>query len=116
MFEVQGRALLCQKLGQLSLETNRAAELLSEQVETLDAGIATVEERVREVLSPSPKVELLQTLPGGILATVITWKWGMCKDFRVQSIWFLRGTVPRGKSGSKDRHGKVRDDVNRYLK
>ena len=42
-------------------------------METLDAKIAAIEERMREVPSQSPKVELLQTLHGVrfILVTVI---------------------------------------------
>lgn len=120
VFGVRGRKLLRERMEQLPPETRAMAALLLEQVEALDARIAQVEARMKEVLAPTPEVELLQSLPGVgfILATVISLEVGDVRRFpSPEHLASYAGTVPRvQQGGGKVRHGKTREDVNRYLK
>lgn len=120
MFSVRGRKLLRERMEKLPPETRGMSGLLLEQVETLDAWIAQVGARMKEVLAPTPEVELLLSLPGigFILATVIALEVGDVRRFPSPAhLASSAGTVPRvQQSGGKVRHGKTWEDVNRYLK
>ena len=90
------------------------------QIEALDEEIRAIEGRMKEVLSTTREVELLQTLPrvGFILATVIALEVGDVGRFPgPEKLASYAGMVPWvHSSGGKTRYGRTRKDVNRYLK
>jgi transposase len=86
----------------------------------VEGHIGHCEEQIREVVKATPEMELLRTIPGvgAILAVVIALEVGDVNRFpgpdRLAS---YSGLVPRIKSsGGKTSFGRVRPDVNRYLK
>ncbi len=119
-FGKKGRELLREEIGKLPPHTAFATEQLLEEVESLDRRIQAFEERMREAFEPTEEVELLQTMPGvGFILSVLIWlEVGDVNRFpRSESLASYSGTVPRvHSSGGKTRHGRVRSDVNRYLK
>jgi transposase len=120
LFGVQGKQLLREHLGLLPPQTRYVTEGLLGQIEALDGEIGAIEGRMREVLSPTREVELLQTLPGVgfILAVVIALEVGDVGRFPDgEHLASYAGMVPRvHASGGKARYGRTRQDVNRYLK
>ena len=75
---------------------------------------------MREVFSETPENKILQTLPGVgfILAVVIAQEIGDIGRFgSAERLASYAGTTPRVRaSGGKVRYGRLRPDVNRYLK
>ena len=120
LFGVKGRQLLREGLQLLPPQTRYVTEGLLRQIQALEGEILAIEERMREVLSPTGEVELLQTLPGVgfILATVIALEVGDVRRFPgPEKLASYAGMVPRvHSSGGKTRYGRTRQDVNRYLK
>jgi len=120
LFGVKGRQLLLEGLPLLPPQTRYVTEGLLRQIEALDEEIRAIEGRMKEVLSPTREVELLQTLPGVgfILATVIALEVGDVGRFPgPEKLASYAGMVPRvHSSGGKTRYGRTRQDVNRYLK
>ncbi|HVO93508.1 MAG TPA: transposase [Terriglobales bacterium] len=86
----------------------------------MEAQIAGLEARMKEVFAPNPEVKLLMSLPGVgfILAVVIFSEVGDVGRFASAShLGSYSGTAPRIRaSGGKFHIGKLRSDVNRYLK
>jgi len=120
LFGVKGRAVLAKLLAQLPPQTRYVTEGLCSQIDALEEKIEAIEGRMREVLSPTREVELLQTLPGVgfILATVIALEVGDVGRFPGPGhLASYAGMTPRvHSSGGKVRYGRTRKDVNRYLK
>lgn len=94
-------------------------ELLA-QLEFLGEQIAREERRIMEVVRETPDMVRLMTLPGvgKILAIIIALEIGTISRFRrAEQCAAYAGTTPRiYASGDKIRYGKMRPDVNRYLK
>ena len=78
------------------------------------------EQRIKDVVASTPAMKLLMTLPGvgPILGVVIAMEIGDVERFAgADRLASYAGTVPRvSSSGGKTYYGKVRPDVNRYLK
>jgi error-prone DNA polymerase len=91
-----------------------------EQIDTLDRHVRELEQRIRAILKPTPEIQLLGTLPGVglMLATVIALEVGDIGRFATaEKLAAYAGTTPRvHSSGGKTRYGRLRPDVNRYLK
>lgn len=113
-------AELREKLRWLPPETARTAEELLEQLEALKTRIVDQEKRIAALIKLTPEMQLLATIPGigQILSVVVGLEIGDISRF--QSAGHLAsysGTTPRvSSSGDKTRYGRLRPDVNRYLK
>jgi transposase len=120
LFGKRGRALLFDKLTQLPPHTRFATDHLLEQLEVLDEQIAKFEDRMREVFQKTPALEWLMSLPGVgfILGMVILLEVGDVRRFPdAEHLAAYAGTTPRvSASGGKIRFGRLRPDVNHYLK
>jgi transposase len=120
IFGKKGRILIKEAIKGLPPETKRSVdeqlELLDQVIERIDA----VEEHIRQVVKMSPEMTLLKSLPGvgDILAIVIALEIGSVARFpSPMHLASYAGLVPRvHSSGGKTYYGKVRDDVNHYLK
>jgi transposase len=120
LFGVKGREILANRLEELPPYTRRSVQTQLELLDEVESHIQSCEEEIRTVVRTTPAMELLKTLPGvgSILAVVIALEIGDIDRFpgpdRLAS---YSGMVPRIKSsGGKTTFGKVRPDVNRYLK
>lgn len=120
IFGKRGRVLLSEAIKGLPPETKRSVE---EQLELLDQAsgqIGRIEEHIREVVRETPMMQLIKSLPGvgDILAIVIALEIGDVERFgSAEHLASYSGTVPRvSSSGGKTHYGRVRQDVNHYLK
>jgi len=119
-FNKKGRQELALCLTKLPPHTRYAAERVLAQLDSVIDQIAALEARMRETFTPTPEIKFLMSLPGVgfILAVVIFSEAGDIRRFQSAShLTSYSGTAPRvHASGGKVRIGKLRSDVNRYLK
>lgn len=120
LFGLKGRELLKGRSGALPSETQRSMEEHLELLDQVVEQIERAEKRIKELVQVTPEMKLLMTLPGvgPILAILIILEIGDIGRFRgAPQLASYCGTVPQIKSsGGKTFYGKVRPDVNRYLK
>jgi len=120
LYGKKGRQWLSEQLAHLPEHTRGMTELLLNQLDLTDKQIAEVEKRLDAVLRATPEMELLRSLPGigPILAAVLMLELGDMGRFAIAERYAsYAGTTPRVHgSGGKFRYGKLRPDVNRYLK
>lgn len=120
IFGVGGRVLLENRLGELPPRTRRSVEAQLKLLDQVGEHIGSCEKQIEEVVEKTPTMMLLMTIPGVgyVLAVVIAMEVGEVERFRrAESLANYAGTVPRIKSsGGKTYFGRVRPDVNRYLK
>jgi transposase len=120
LFGVKGRELLKTRLEELPPYTRQSVETQLELLDEVAAHIGQAEKEIREVVKTTPAMTLLMTIPGvgPILAVVIASEIGDIARFpSPDHLASYAGTVPRVRSsGGKTSFGKVRPDVNRYLK
>ena len=120
IFGVGGRALMKSRLSELPPQTRRSVEAQLELLDQVEEQIRVCEKQIEDVVKRIPEMKLLKTIPGvgSVLAVVIAMEVGEIERFpRAESLASYAGTVPRIKeSGGRIRFGKVRPDVNRYLK
>ncbi len=119
-FGKRGMQELEAKLALLPPHSRFCVERLLEQLESVQVQIELLEGRMKKAFRTSRKLELLQTLPGVgfILAIVILLEVGEVSRFPAASrLASYSGTTPRvNASGDRVRYGRLRPDVNRYLK
>lgn len=120
MFGKKGREELAKGMNYLPEHTRFATELQLGEIDELDKKADSLEERMREVFEETDEVRRLRTIPGigFIFAVVIVSEMGDVGRF-ASSHHFASysGTVPRVKSsGGKTSFGKLRVDVDQYLK
>ena len=112
--------LLKERVAKLPPQAAWAMEQLLEGFRFIEQKVKLFEGRTREVIKESQEIQLVMTMPGigFILGTVIAFEVGDVARFASGShLASYAGTVPRvHSSGDKTRYGRVRDDVNRYLK
>jgi transposase len=120
IFGVAIRPTLLERIGRLPEETRYITGLLLGRLNDLAVQIAEVEKRVKALARKTPGMRRLMTAPGvaEILATTILLEIGDVARFpSAEHLASYAGTTPRVKaSGDKVRYGKLRPDVNRYLK
>ena len=120
IFGVKGREILAKRLEELPPYTRQSVETQLELLDEVEAHIETCEKEIREVVKTTPEMTLLMTMPGvgPILAVVIALEIGDVNRFPgPDHLASYAGTVPRVRSsGGKTSFGRVRPDVNRYLK
>ena len=120
LFGVAGREFLAPRLNLLPPHTRFATDRLLEQLDTVEDEVEQFESRMREVFTETPELKLLMTLPGVgfILGTVIQLEIGDIHRFPdAEHLAGYAGTTPRvNATGGKIRFGRLRPDVNHYLK
>jgi transposase len=120
IFGVKGRRLIDDGLSMLPPHTRFSVRGLLSQLDSVSEQIARIEDRMREVFKETRELEVVMTLPGVgfILGTVVVLEVGDIGRFRcAEKFASYAGTVPRERSsGGKVRFGRLRPDVNRYLK
>jgi transposase len=120
VFGVAGRKDLKERIRELPPQTHHSVEKQLELLDDVEDQIKESERQIKAVVQESPAMQLLMTLPGlgMILAVVIAMEVGDVNGFSgPDRLASYAGTVPRVKSsGDKIFLGRVRPDVNRYLK
>jgi transposase len=120
IFGKQGREILGQALQELPPETRRSVEEQLILLDQVSGQIKEAEAHIREVVKVTPMMQLIKSLPGvgDILAIVIALEIGDIGRFgSAEQLASYSGTVPRiSSSGGKTYMGRVRPDVNHYLK
>jgi len=120
IFVGKGRRMLLERLRQLPPETRHSAELELGLLDEIELRIAEAEKRIRTVVKETEEMQLLTTAPGigPLLGIVVALEVGDVSRFpSPANLASYAGTVPRViSSGGKTYHGRVRPDVNRYLK
>ena len=119
-FGVGARRKWPELLAQLPVHTRFCAEILWEELKGVCERMVRMEKRLGEVVTATESMRLLLTLPGvgPILSPVIALEAGEVSRFPdAEHFASYAGTTPRvHSSGDKTRYGKLRADVNRYLK
>jgi transposase len=120
LFGKRGRELMNKSLEQLPSQTRTSIEQELELLIQIQGQIDLAEKRIKEVIEVSPAMKLLKTIPGvgPILAITIALETGDISRFPDPEHYAsYAGTVSRvSSSGGKTRMGRVRTDVNHYLK
>ena len=95
-------------------------EFLLQLIDQVEDSIAEAEKRIKEVIKEGHAMQLLQTLRGvgAILAITIAVEVGSVERFSSgEKFASYAGKTPGvSSSGGKTYYGRVRPDVNRYLK
>lgn len=119
-FGREGRQQMQVLLEQLPEQTRWAGGMLLEQLDVLENQIGQQEQRLKALVQVTPSIRQLMSLPGVgiILASVIALEIGDVGRFPdAEHLASYAGTTPRvHSSGGKTRYGRLRPDVNRYLK
>jgi transposase len=119
-FGKKARRELNLAIKQLPSQTAYITEALLEQLDFVEHQIAEIEGRMRKLVQETPEMDLLRSLPGigWILSAVTDLEVGQIGRFAsAERYASYAGTTPRvHASGDKVRYGRVRPDVNRYLK
>lgn len=119
-FGKKARIELNRCVNTLPLQTAFVTQSLLNQLDGIDIEIRRMEKRIKELAKKTDIMTLLMTMPGigFILSVVIALEIGDINRFAsAEHLASYSGTTPRiHQSGDKTRYGKVRSDVNRYLK
>jgi len=119
-FGVNGRKELEGLVSELPEHTHHVTRQLLDQLDFLQGQIVEEEKRLNSLVKTTPEMELLMSLPGVglILTAVMVLEIGEVERFpTAEHLASYSGTVPRvHASGGKVRYGRLRPDVNRYLK
>lgn len=120
LFGVKGRSLIENALHELPPETRLTVQEQLRLLDQVEQSIKQAEKRIAEVIKEDPSMQLLKTMPGvgAILAITIALEMGDVDRFPTgEKFASYAGKVPRvNSSGGKTYYGRVRPDVNRYLK
>jgi transposase len=120
IFVGKGRKLLEKSLVELPPETRLSVQEQLWLLDQVEQSIKEAEKRINQVIKVDHTMQLLMTLPGvgPILAITIALEMGKVNRFSSgEKFASYVGKVPRvNSSGGKTYYGKVRPDVNRYLK
>lgn len=119
-FGKKARRQLNEAVKQLPAETARVTEALLQQLDFVQDQIEEFEKRMSELVRDTAEMNQLRTLPGigRILSAVIGLEIGLIGRFAsAERYASYAGTTPRvHASGGKVRYGRLRPDVNHYLK
>lgn len=120
LFGKKGRKLLQERMKQLPPETQFSAQQTFQALEEIESHVEALEQRMAEVFEETEEIRLLKTLPGigPILSVVVAGEVGDMERFpEAQNLASYSGTTPRvASSGGKTSYGRLRKDVNHYLK
>lgn len=116
----KAREAMEKQIGQLPEQSAWSARMLWQELDRVESCIQEQEKRVVQLIQQTPEMELLMSVPGigVILSAVIYLEMGDVKRFATaEKFASYSGTTPRvHSSGGKTRMGKLRQDVNHYLK
>jgi transposase len=119
-FGKKARTLLEQRVQELPTQARWVTEQLLSQLDFVVEQMKKLEQRLQELVHITPEMKLLQSLPGigTILAATIALEIGNIERFpTAQHLASYSGTTPRvHASGGRVRYGRMRTDVNHYLK
>ena len=119
-FGKRGRQIIKELLTKLPVHTQQALRLMLDELDHVQANLKTIEGQMQQAFAPCPETTYLQSEPGvgEMLAVVIWTEIGTIERFgRAEQLASYAGLVPREhSSGGKVRYGRVRKDVNLYLK
>lgn len=120
IFGRSGREQMALTIKKFPSETRYTLRSLLRELDMIESRIKRIEKRMKKVFSKTEQVSRLMTLPGIglILAVTIANEIGDIARFATaQRLASYAGTVPRvHSSGGHTRYGKLRSDVNHYLK
>jgi transposase len=120
IFGEKGRARMGLTIKQLPSETCYTLRCLLRELDMVESQIERIEKRMKKVFSKTERIKRPMSLPGigFILAVAIANEIGDISRFATpQRLASYAGTVPRvHSSGGHTRYGKLRSDVNHYLK
>ena len=120
IFGSRGRAQMVLTMKHLPCQTRYTLRCLLRELDMVVSQIQRIEKRMKKVFSKTEMVKVLMSLPGigFILAVAIANEIGDISRFATpQRLASYAGTVPRvHSSGGHTRYGKLRNDVNHYLK
>ena len=107
-------------LGQLPPHTQWATRTLLAQLDFIEGQIREQEQRLKQLIAITPEMRLLMSLPGvGVILAAVLWlEIGTSERFAsAERLASYAGTTPRvHASGGVVRYGRLRPDVNRYLR
>jgi len=116
----KGRRQLTALLQQLPSHTQWAARMLLAQLDFIEGQIREQEQRLKELIAVSAEMQLLMSLPGvGVILAAVLWlEIGTTERFAsAERLASYAGTTPRvHASGGVVHYGRLRPDVNRYLR
>jgi transposase len=116
----KARPQLVGLLGQLPPHTQWAARTLLAQLDFIEVQIREQEQRLKQLIELTPQMRLLMSLPGvGVILAAVLWlEIGTSERFAsADRLASYAGTTPRvHASGGVVRYGRLRPDVNRYLR
>jgi transposase len=119
LFSKSGRRWLENTILQLPQETQRCVQQELVLLDHIQSEISSLEDRIRQCLKETPRIQLLKTLPGvgDILSIVIDREVGDISRFsHSDSFAAYCGTTPRvSGSGGKFHYGHLRKESNQYL-
>ena len=120
IFGRKGRQQMALTIKKLPPETRYTLRSLTRELDMVESQIIRIEKRMKKVFTKTEQVNRLMTIPGigFILAVTIANEIGDISRFSTpQKFASYSGTVPRvHSSGGYTRYGKLRNDVNHYLK
>lgn len=119
-YGVEGRRQMDALFQKLPLQTRWINDRFLEQLSLVERQLKEAEKSLKRLIKITPEIRLLKTLPGFglILSSVAALEIGdVGRFFDAEKLASYSGTTPRvHSSGGKTRYGKLRPDVNRYLK
>jgi len=119
-FGAKARVAMGRQLARLPDQARFVTGQLLEQLDSTQGQIEALEERIEGLIEATPMIRRLMTLPGvgRILGTVMALEIGEVGRFAsAEKLASYSGTTPRvHSSGDRTRYGRLRADVNRYLK
>jgi transposase len=120
IFGRQGRKQMALTIKRLPCQSRYTLRCLLRELTMVEGQIERIEKRMKKVFSRTEQVKRLMTLPGigFILAVTIANEIGDISRFTTpQRLASYAGTVASvHSSGGRTRYGKLRSDVNHYLK
>lgn len=120
IFGQRCREQLLQQIGRLPRHSSFTARQQLEHITELDRSVAELDRWIKRVFAETEETRLMKTEPGigDVLSIVVVLEVGDVSRFTSPSrLASYAGTVPRvHASGGRVRHGRVRPDVNHYLK
>jgi transposase len=119
-FGKKARGELIKAIGRLPSQTAQITQMLLEQLDFVEGQIQVMEQKIRELVKETVEMNRMRSQPavGWILSAVIALEVGQMSRFAsAERYASYAGTTPRvHASGDKVRYGRLRPDVNRYLR
>jgi len=120
IFGLRGKGILSDVMKLMPVESRFCVEGLLEELVNIEERLRAIEKRMEDVYKENEEIRLLRTMPGvGAILSVVIWQeiGDVSRFANAGRLASYSGTCPRiSQSGDKSRMGKLRTDVNQYLK